>query len=38
MIDTLYSILTDQSVRDADAVEAQLAEQASAGGPWLDEA
>lgn len=38
MIDTLHAILTDESVRDADAVLAQLVEQSSAGTPWFDEA
>ena len=38
MIDTLHTILTDASVRDVDAVEAQLVEQTAAGIPWFDEA
>lgn len=38
MIETLHSILTDVNVRDADAVQAQLAEQNAAGIPWFDEA
>lgn len=38
MIETLHTILTDASVRDADALEAQLAEQNAAGVPWFDEA
>ena len=38
MIDTLYTILTDETSRDAAVVEAQLVEQTSAGVPWFDEA
>lgn len=38
MIDTLHSILTDSSLRDAEAIQAQLVEQNTAGVPWFDEA
>jgi hypothetical protein len=38
MIDVLHTILTDASTRDASAVESQLIDATSAGGPWGDEA
>lgn len=37
MISTLYAILTDESMREADVVEAQLIQQESAGSPWFNE-
>lgn len=38
MIETVYSLLTDESTRSAIAVETLLAEQVSAGVPWFDDA
>lgn len=38
MIDTLFSIITDENLREPATVEMQLAEQTSAGVPWFDEA
>lgn len=38
MIDTLHTILTDSTLRDADAIQTQLIEQSTAGIPWYDEA
>mgnify|MGYP000418296823 CR=1 FL=1 len=38
MIDILHTILTDASMRDAKAVEAQLSSNSAAGTPWVDAA
>ncbi len=38
MIETLHAILTDANSRDDSAVEAQLVDTTSAGGPWGSEA
>lgn len=38
MKSTLQALLTDVKAREAAAVEAQLAEELSAGYPWYDEA
>lgn len=35
---TLETILTDPTVREVEVIEAQLAEELSAGYPWYDEA
>mgnify|MGYP001041355988 CR=1 FL=1 len=37
MKSTLQTLLTDVTSREADAVEAQLAEELSAGSPWFNE-
>lgn len=37
MIDTLFSLLTNEEARSADDVEAKLAQDASAGTPWYNE-
>lgn len=37
MIETFYSLLTNENTRSATAVETLLAEQLSAGVPWFDD-
>lgn len=37
MIETLHTILTDDTLRSATAIETLLAEKSSMGVPWFDE-